>query len=104
MRETVREWREVNGQVPSPWALYKGRKVVSAQFLWLGHYIFSLTNEEDLVLDSDRQGFNQAAYDAFPLLVNMIVELPKLPPAIKDLVISFSRRFVNNVAGQVQND
>jgi hypothetical protein len=52
-------------------------------------YIFSIPSEAALMLDEDRQRFNQVARSALPALLETIVKLPQLPPAIKELVASF---------------
>ena len=54
MQRAVRQWKETGGVVPSPWAEVGRQPVVSAQFLYLGHYIFSPPNDEDRTLDGDR--------------------------------------------------
>jgi hypothetical protein len=94
MQRAVRQWKETGGVVPSPWAELGRQTVVSAQFLYLGHYLFSPPNDEDRTLDGDRQRFDEGARRALPKLLEMVVDLPELPAAIKELVASFSKRFL----------
>jgi hypothetical protein len=94
MQRAVRQWKETGGVVPSPWAELGRQPVVSAKFLYLGHYLFSPPNDEDRTLDGDRQRFDEGARRALPKLLEMVVDLPELPAAIKELVASFSKRFL----------
>lgn len=87
------KWLERGGMVPSPWADNQRARLPSAAFLLLGRLVFAPPLEHDPRFAAVRERFNEDAYQALPDLLKLVLALPGLPAAFKDLVVNFNGRF-----------
>ena len=92
-RRIVGNWLHGGGKLPPPWGIVQGRRAVSGAFVFLGQFVFSPPLIADADLADVRRMFNDAAYSALPDLFRMVVALPRLPTALKELVGRFEGRF-----------
>jgi hypothetical protein len=93
-QSAIGAWRAAGANVPSAWVINQGRRLVSAEFLCLGYWMFSLPNDKDPELKEERDRFDKEAQAALPKLLEVVVKLPKLPTAISELVSTYRARFV----------
>jgi hypothetical protein len=98
-RARLVEWKENGAIVPAPLSRHK----VSAEFLFLGEYLFGIYNDDkdghrsadgldNDFLDNARTGFNLAARESMDSLLKMVMDLPQLPKSIKQLLLAFSEK------------
>lgn len=93
-KHAVDAWRTAGASIPSAWSARQGGRLVSAEFLSLGHWLFSPPYDKDSALDEERARFDREAQSALPMLLEMIIKLPRLPVAIGELVSNCKARFI----------
>ncbi len=88
----IKEWKENGARTPHAIARRKQHEFVAAGFLILGSYLFEPPLGELQSLAEERAKFNAEAMRSLQTLLRMIIELPDLPSAIKDLLRRHSNR------------
>jgi hypothetical protein len=79
--------------MPTPFARSDDVPAVSSEFLALGSYLTQvLPHAENPALAPLRAEFNAAAERELPALIEMVLELPKLPRRMRDLLRSYTER------------
>jgi len=91
-RNLAYQWKSDGSNIPPPLIMDGGELFVSSKYLYLGSYLFSAPIDQDSNFDNDRLGFNKAAFNSLYDLLDIIIQLPKLPKSIKELLHSHSRR------------
>ncbi|HEU4511258.1 MAG TPA: hypothetical protein VFR78_23725, partial [Pyrinomonadaceae bacterium] len=89
-------WKNNGGNVPQPLVHVDYGTVVNAQFLATGSLIFESPCGEDPEFQEHRAAFDQAARSSMDQLFSAIINLPRLPPAIRELLHDYSRMLSSN--------
>jgi hypothetical protein len=89
-------WKNNGGNVPQPLVHVDYRLVVNAEFLTTGNLIFDSPCGADPEFQEHRTAFDQAARSGMDPLFNAIINLPRLPPAIRELLQDYSRMLSSN--------
>ncbi len=89
-------WKNNGGIVPQPLVRVDYGTVLNAQFLATGSLIFDSLCGADPEFQEHRAAFDQAARSAMDPLFNTIIDLPRLPPAMRELLQDYSRMLSSN--------
>ena len=89
-------WRNNGGNVPPPLVHGEYRTVVNAQFLATGSLIFDPPCGDDPEFHEHRAAYDQVARSGMDQLFNAIINLPRLPPAIRELLHDYSKMLSSN--------
>lgn len=95
-RARAMAWKNSGANVPQPLVQVDYRAVVNAQFLATGSLIFASPCSEDPEFEEHRAAFDQAARSGLDQLFSAIMNLPRLPPAIRDLLRDYSQMLSSN--------
>ena len=89
-------WKNNGGNVPQPLVQIDFGRVVNAEFLAKGSLVFDSPCGEDPEFQEHRAAFDQAARSGMDQLFNAIINLPRLPPAIRELLQDYARMLSSN--------
>jgi hypothetical protein len=97
-RKAASDWKASGSIIPAPLVVAQGRPCVSWEFYAAGSYMFDAPNDQDPSYDTERKALNASAQAAIPRLLELIIELPRLPASIRDLMRSHSQRLLSFTA------
>ncbi|HXQ36944.1 MAG TPA: hypothetical protein VN843_23230, partial [Anaerolineales bacterium] len=89
-------WKDNGGNIPQPLVYTDYRPVMNAKFLVTGSLLFDSPCGEDPDFQEYRAAYNQAAKSAMDQLFDIMINLPRLPPAIRELLQDYSRMLSSN--------
>lgn len=92
IRIRANEWKLNGAAVPKPLVRDGMSMVLSADFLCLGHYLYSPPVIMDATFDEHRAQINIVAQQYFNSLLDLIGRIPGLPKEIRNLVADFAER------------
>jgi len=90
-RNKALAWKNNGAVIPQPLLSQAYGTVVNSQFLATGNLIFDPPCSEDAELHDNRIAFNQAAMAAIDQLFELMIQLPALPSAIRDLLRNYAQ-------------
>jgi hypothetical protein len=82
------------GEVQTMESPFSGNQIISSKFVLMGHFLFETALSQDSSFDNTRHFLNQKSKDYLPKLMAIIMRLPQIPQAIKDLLENFDNRFL----------
>lgn len=86
-KQRIDEWKQKGSVVPQPFVANQ----VSADFMLLGSYVFNGSRGQSADFGADRAAFNEQARIALPALMDLVLNLNRLPESIRDLLIDYAR-------------
>ncbi|HEX5875449.1 MAG TPA: hypothetical protein VFY60_12445 [Pyrinomonadaceae bacterium] len=95
-RSRAMAWKNNGGSVPQPLVQIDFRRVVNAEFLAKGSLVFDSPCGDDPEFQEHRAAFDQAARSGMDQLFSTIINLPRLPSAIRELLQDYSRMLSSN--------
>lgn len=91
--ETIRAWKAAGSAVPEPILAQQANTVVSGEFLYLGHFLFSPPLNNESTYEIERSMFNSAAKKRLPSLLETILTLESIPESLARLLAWHADRF-----------
>jgi hypothetical protein len=91
-------WKNAGGVVPEPLVRSEFVTFVNSDFLAMGSLLFDSPCLEDMEFEENRAAFDQVARGAIDRLFEVMINLPGLPPPIRELLEGYSRMMSSRIA------
>lgn len=96
-RSKALAWKNAGGAVPEPLTRADSLSAVNSEFLVVGSLIFDPPCAEDPEFQEHRAAFDQIARGAIERLFELMINLPGLPPPVRDLLTSYSHTMSSRI-------